>query len=87
LIPFPHAVDDHQSANARFLERGGAAVTIQQAALTAQGLADMLRSLLGDRGRLLAMAEGARRLARTDAADKVAMVCVEQARRGRRYRA
>jgi UDP-N-acetylglucosamine--N-acetylmuramyl-(pentapeptide) pyrophosphoryl-undecaprenol N-acetylglucosamine transferase len=84
LVPFPHAVDDHQSANARFLERGGAAVIAPQASLTAERLAELLRDLLGDRARLLAMAEAARRLAHIDAAERVAAVCLEQARRGDR---
>jgi UDP-N-acetylglucosamine--N-acetylmuramyl-(pentapeptide) pyrophosphoryl-undecaprenol N-acetylglucosamine transferase len=80
LIPFPHAVDDHQTANGRFLAQGGAAIVVQQADLTAAGLADLLGELLSDRARLLAMAAAARRLARTDADQKVALLCLEQAR-------
>ncbi len=80
LVPFPHAVDDHQTANARFLERGGAAVVAPQAELTAARLAELLRQLLRERGRLLTMAQAARRLARIDAAERVAAVCLEQAR-------
>lgn len=82
LVPFPHAVDDHQTANARFLERGGAALIIQQRDLTAQSLAELLRELLPDHRRLLAMAEAARSLARIDAAERVALLCLEQAKRG-----
>lgn len=80
LVPFPYAVDDHQTANARFLERGGAAVVAPQAELTAARLAELLRELLGDRERLLRMAQAARALARVDAAERVAAVCLEQAR-------
>jgi UDP-N-acetylglucosamine--N-acetylmuramyl-(pentapeptide) pyrophosphoryl-undecaprenol N-acetylglucosamine transferase len=80
LVPFPFAVDDHQTANARFLERGGAALVLQQAGLTAEGLALTLRGLLGDRPRLLRMAEAARGLAKIDAAERVAVACLEQAR-------
>ncbi len=80
LVPFPFAVDDHQTANAGFLERGGAALLRQQAGLTAESLAGLLRELLGDRARLLAMAEAARRLAKLEAAEQVAMACLEQAR-------
>jgi UDP-N-acetylglucosamine--N-acetylmuramyl-(pentapeptide) pyrophosphoryl-undecaprenol N-acetylglucosamine transferase len=83
LVPFPYAVDDHQTANARFLERGSAALVVQQAGLTAERLAGLLRELLQDRLRLLAMAEAARRLARIDAAERVAMICLEQARVGK----
>jgi UDP-N-acetylglucosamine--N-acetylmuramyl-(pentapeptide) pyrophosphoryl-undecaprenol N-acetylglucosamine transferase len=84
LVPFPYAVDDHQTANARFLERDGAALIIQQRDLTAQSLAERLRELLPDRRRLLAMAEAARDLARIDAAEQVALLCLEQAKRGHR---
>lgn len=79
LVPFPFAVDDHQTANARFLERGGAALVRQQAELTAERLAATLRDGLGDRARLLRMAEAARRLAKMDAAEQVALACLEQA--------
>jgi UDP-N-acetylglucosamine--N-acetylmuramyl-(pentapeptide) pyrophosphoryl-undecaprenol N-acetylglucosamine transferase len=80
LVPFPFAVDDHQTANARFLAQGGAALVVQQAELTAERLADMLRALLGDRARLLDMATAARRLAKIEAAERVARACLEQAR-------
>ena len=80
LVPFPFAVDDHQTANARFLEQGGAAWICQQADLTAERLAAALRDLLGDRARLLAMARAARSLAKVDAAERVAQACLEQAR-------
>jgi UDP-N-acetylglucosamine--N-acetylmuramyl-(pentapeptide) pyrophosphoryl-undecaprenol N-acetylglucosamine transferase len=81
LVPFPFAVDDHQTANARFLERDGAALVVQQAGLTAERLAVTLRDLLGERVRLLRMAEAARRLAKIDAAEQVAMACLEWVRK------
>lgn len=80
LVPFPFAVDDHQTANARFLEQGGAARVVQQAELDAERLAALLRELLGDRQRLLAMAEAARCLAKTEAAEQVAQACLERTR-------
>lgn len=79
LVPFPFAVDDHQTANARFLAQGGAARLVQQSDLSAERLAALLRDLLPDRARLLQMAEAARRLAKVDAAEQVARVCLEQA--------
>jgi len=82
LVPFPFAVDDHQTANARFLEQGGAARLVQQSDLSAERLEALLRDLLPDRARLLQMAEAARRLATVDAAEQVARVCLEQARSG-----
>ena len=77
LVPFPFAVDDHQTANARFLEKEGAALIVQQAELTAERLATLLRELLSDRDRLLRMAEAARRLAKVDAAEQVALACLK----------
>lgn len=79
LVPFPYAVDDHQTANAKFLEREGAALILPQATLTVERLAALLRDLLQDPARLLAMAEAARRLARNDAAERVAVLCLEKA--------
>jgi UDP-N-acetylglucosamine--N-acetylmuramyl-(pentapeptide) pyrophosphoryl-undecaprenol N-acetylglucosamine transferase len=74
LVPFPHAVDDHQTANARFLARAGAAMLLPQSELTPERLA-LLRTLT--RGQLLEMAEKARALARPDATTAVAQTCRE----------
>lgn len=78
LVPFPHAVDDHQTSNARFLSTAGAAWLLPQQELTAQRLAGLLRGL--DRAGLLAAAEKARSLARPDATERVAAACRELAR-------
>jgi UDP-N-acetylglucosamine--N-acetylmuramyl-(pentapeptide) pyrophosphoryl-undecaprenol N-acetylglucosamine transferase len=78
LVPFPHAVDDHQSANARFLAERGAAVLLPQATLTPESLAATLRGL--DRRRLLDMARAARALGKPEAARLVAQCCMELAR-------
>ena len=78
LVPFPHAVDDHQSANARFLSAQGAAILLPQEKLTPESLAAVLRSL--DRQALLAMAEQARSLGKPEAARLVADHCVALAR-------
>jgi len=75
LVPFPHAVDDHQTGNARYLSDAGAAILIQQPELTPQRLAALLREL--GRDRLLAMAEKARSLALPQATYRVASVCEE----------
>ncbi|MCS6853523.1 MAG: undecaprenyldiphospho-muramoylpentapeptide beta-N-acetylglucosaminyltransferase [Elioraea sp.] len=72
LIPYPHATDDHQSANARAFVAGGAAEAFAQSALTPAALAERLVALLGDPARLVAMAEAARRLARPEAARDLA---------------
>jgi len=75
LVPFPHAVDDHQTANARFLADKGAAVILQQKDLTPEGLAALIRSM--ERPRLVEMAKKARALGKPDAARVVAQRCME----------
>lgn len=77
LVPFPFAVDDHQTHNARFLSEQGAAVLMPQKELNAEQLAQLLRGL--DRDRLLAMAQAARALAKPDATQQVAQVCASLA--------
>jgi UDP-N-acetylglucosamine--N-acetylmuramyl-(pentapeptide) pyrophosphoryl-undecaprenol N-acetylglucosamine transferase len=77
LIPFPFAVDDHQTRNAAFLADVGAAVVIQQRDLTARSLADLLLGFTRDK--LLQMAERARSLAKPGATDTVANVCAAAA--------
>lgn len=71
LVPFPFAVDDHQTANARYLADAGAAVLIQERDLTPQHLADTLQALLADRATLVRMGEAARRKAWTRATDDI----------------
>ncbi|MDR0702629.1 MAG: undecaprenyldiphospho-muramoylpentapeptide beta-N-acetylglucosaminyltransferase [Azoarcus sp.] len=77
LVPFPHAVDDHQTANARFLSSREAAWLLPQPELRPEKLAAMLSGL--ERSQLLRMAENARALARPSAADDVAKACEELA--------
>ena len=77
LVPYPHAVDDHQTGNARYLADAGAARLWPQGELNAEALADWLAALT--RERCLEMAQAARRMALTDAASKVADVCAELA--------
>ena len=78
LVPFPHAVDDHQTANARFLAERGAARLLPQSELTPQRLAKLLADL--DRSTLLEMAGKARALGKPDAARIVAGRCMDLAR-------
>ena len=79
LVPFPHAVDDHQTRNAEVLVEVGAAEVMQEKDLNVQVLAQRLESLLGNRADLLAMAEAARTLAKPDAAQAIARACLEVA--------
>jgi UDP-N-acetylglucosamine--N-acetylmuramyl-(pentapeptide) pyrophosphoryl-undecaprenol N-acetylglucosamine transferase len=78
LVPFPHAVDDHQTANAKFLSERGAAILIQQRDLSPEKLAGLIRSM--DRTQLLEMAKKARALGKPDAARLVAQRCMEIAK-------
>jgi len=77
LVPFPAAVDDHQTRNAGYAVEAGAAVLMPEATLTPLSLAAKLRELLeAGRPRLLAMAQAARRTAITDADERLADACV-----------
>lgn len=76
LVPFPQAVDDHQTRNARFLADNGAAILANQSKLTPEALGDWLSELGVDRKRLLRMAQNARALARLDATKLVVKECL-----------
>jgi UDP-N-acetylglucosamine--N-acetylmuramyl-(pentapeptide) pyrophosphoryl-undecaprenol N-acetylglucosamine transferase len=73
LVPFPHAVDDHQTGNAEFLADASAAWLIQQKDLSAEKLAALIGGL--DRATLAAMSDKAMKLARPDATQQVADIC------------
>ena len=77
LVPFPHAVDDHQTANGQFMVEAGAALMLQDAALSPESLAKVLMTWLEDRAGLLDTGRRARALARPDAAASVAQHCLE----------
>ncbi len=79
LVPFPYAVDDHQTENARRFVAAGAAVLLPERELDASRLARELEQLLSDRTRLLRMAEAAREQARPDAAEQLAEACLRHA--------
>lgn len=74
LVPYPHAVDDHQTHNARFLAAAGAALLVPQRELSARRLADLLAGFT--REQLAEMAVRARALAKPDAAAAVAAACM-----------
>lgn len=77
FVPFPHAVDDHQTTNAKFLSKQDAALLVKQSELTAEGLAQMIASL--NRGQLKDMARAARNLAKPEATRRVAEICRQMA--------
>jgi UDP-N-acetylglucosamine--N-acetylmuramyl-(pentapeptide) pyrophosphoryl-undecaprenol N-acetylglucosamine transferase len=72
LIPYPHATADHQTANARWMERGGAAVVIPDADVTPERLRAEVDGLLADPARVEAMGRASAALARPDAAQRIA---------------
>jgi UDP-N-acetylglucosamine--N-acetylmuramyl-(pentapeptide) pyrophosphoryl-undecaprenol N-acetylglucosamine transferase len=72
FIPFPHATHDHQTMNARLLERQGAALAIAESELERRDLAGMVIDLLTSPEKIAAMSESARKLARPQAAAAVA---------------
>ncbi|HSJ79753.1 MAG TPA: undecaprenyldiphospho-muramoylpentapeptide beta-N-acetylglucosaminyltransferase [Thiobacillus sp.] len=80
LVPFPSAVDDHQTGNAEFLADAGAAWLIQQKDLSAEKLAALIGGL--DRATLAAMSDKAMKLARPDATQQVADICEALANQG-----
>ena len=77
LVPFPHAVDDHQTGNAKFLVNVGGAFLLPQGELTPESVA-LIRNY--SRSQLLEMAEKARSLAKPDATEEVANICTEVAK-------
>ena len=77
LVPFPHAVDDHQTRNAQQMVKAGGAILIPQPSLTADTLAQTLSGLAKARNRILEMATAAKSLARPDATERVVNYCLE----------
>jgi UDP-N-acetylglucosamine--N-acetylmuramyl-(pentapeptide) pyrophosphoryl-undecaprenol N-acetylglucosamine transferase len=77
LVPFPHAVDDHQTGNAKFLVSVGGAFLLPQTDLTPESIA-LIRNY--SRGQLLEMAEKARSMAKPDATEAVAQLCTDIAK-------
>jgi len=80
LVPFPFAVDDHQTANARYLADAGAALLIQERELTPQRLAQTLQNLLADRAVLVRMGEAARGKAWTHSTDDIVAALLREAK-------
>ncbi len=79
FVPYPAAVDDHQTANAKPMADAGAAVVIQETELTPTLLANLLRDWLQSRESLMQRAEKARALAKPDALNRITELCLAQA--------
>ena len=79
FVPYPHAVDDHQTHNARYLADQGAALIIQQHDLSKERLAKEITALANDKEHLIEMAQKAKALARPEATEQVADYCKKAA--------
>jgi UDP-N-acetylglucosamine--N-acetylmuramyl-(pentapeptide) pyrophosphoryl-undecaprenol N-acetylglucosamine transferase len=79
FVPFPAAVDDHQTANAKSMTDADAAVIVQERNLTVQVLAELLQQWLSSRDDLRTRALKARSLAKPKALDRIADLCVDLA--------
>lgn len=76
LVPFPHAVDDHQTRNAARLAEAGGGRLIPQPEFTSERLAEALTTLAGDRAKVLDMARRAREVAQAGATAEVGRYCL-----------
>ncbi len=79
LVPYPYAIDDHQTENAKWLVSNGAAILLPQSEMTPEKLLEILNSMIADRSRLVTMAVNAKELALPNAAEAVMNICVEAA--------
>lgn len=77
LVPYPYAVDDHQTANANFMVKNKAGILVQQAALTEQKLIEIIIDLQLMREKCIAMAKAAYDLRQVNATDHVYQICKE----------
>lgn len=83
LVPFPHAIDDHQLKNARHFAQAGAAIVLPQSELEPVRLASELERILEDSGAAAEMGRRCHALMRADAAERLADACMELAGAGR----
>lgn len=77
LVPYPYAVDDHQSVNARFLVEAGAAFLLKDSEVSAKRLLEMIQSLVLNPERVVQMGKVAKALAKPQATESVVQICLE----------
>jgi UDP-N-acetylglucosamine--N-acetylmuramyl-(pentapeptide) pyrophosphoryl-undecaprenol N-acetylglucosamine transferase len=77
LVPYPHAVDDHQTANADYMVRGGAAICVQQAELTPEKLTEMIKCFVQDPEKCVTMAQAAYTLRKVQVAETMVKIIRE----------
>ena len=80
FVPFPHAIDDHQTANARYLADQQAAYLMPENTLTDETLAQAIKGLLDDKSTLAGLQNNAKQLAHNDATTTVVTICEDTAR-------
>ena len=81
LVPYPYAAENHQEFNARAVEKAGAAKVILNKDLTGEVLIKAIDELLSDEGRLQSMSQASKKLGRPQAADNIAELILELARK------
>ncbi len=79
MVPYPWAVDDHQTENAKYLTEHGAGILMPQSGMTKESLSALLSELCSNRDKLIEMSIRARELAKPQATDEVAAICAELA--------
>ena len=79
LVPYPYAVDDHQTANGQYLSANNAAIMMQQTEFNKESASAVLQDLLANKDKLLSMSLSARALAKPSATTEVAAICAELA--------
>ena len=79
LIPYPYAIDDHQTANARYLSDAGGALLMRQAEMSVASLKDALKERLFSKELLSVMRINSQKMAQPEATQRVVAVCLEQA--------
>lgn len=86
FVPYPYAVDDHQTENASSLVKAGAALMLQESELNSSSLAELLQELTSQRSKLKALAKAASKFAKPNAAEEVAEICLQacEEKNGRR---
>jgi UDP-N-acetylglucosamine--N-acetylmuramyl-(pentapeptide) pyrophosphoryl-undecaprenol N-acetylglucosamine transferase len=77
LVPYPHAVDRHQTVNANFLAEREAAILLPQERFVASVVCELLERVAANRELLIKMAQNARRCAMPDAAETIGELCLE----------
>ena len=83
FIPYPYAVDDHQTANAEAMVKAGAAFMLQEREFNASALAALLSDVEVHRSKIKGIADAIRGFAKPRAAEDVANICLQVCQKGK----